>query len=132
MARTGETNWPSNCLFHYTEAAYADDIAADGYFEVGPGSNFGFGLYATDLPPHEAMPDEIRAVCFEGDAATNIFDGVLVLKRNDPQSRFIEVDRRVFLLPARDGFGEMISLHRILVGVGKRGLNGHWELSSWA
>jgi hypothetical protein len=43
MARTGETNWPSNCLFHYRDRINAEDIAADGCSEVGTGGQFGFG-----------------------------------------------------------------------------------------
>lgn len=103
MAWTRETEWPGNYLFHYTEAAYVEEIAADGYFLVGSGANFGLGLYATDLAPHEATPDEIRAVCFEGDAPFGSFDGVLVLLGDDPRHRFVEVDRRVFFSqPSRE------------------------------
>lgn len=72
MAGTGETRWPSNCLFHYTDKVNVEEIAEDGYFRVGTGAQFGFGLYATDLAPEEASPEEIRAVCFEGDAPGNV------------------------------------------------------------
>lgn len=124
MYRRDET---SAYLFHYTEAEDAEAIAADGYFQVGTGANFGFGLYATDLSPQEACADEIRAVCFEGDAASNAFDGVVVLVGNNPLFPFSEVDRRVFLLPAREGAGELISLEPILAGVGLRS-GGVWNL----
>lgn len=122
MAWTGET--PTH-LFHYTEAEHAEEIAADGYFQVGMGANFGFGLYATDLAPEEATPEEIRAVCFEGDAPDKNFRGVVALKGRHPQHRFEEVDRRVFLLPAR--FGELIPLERIFVAAWLRA-GDRWEL----
>lgn len=132
MARTGETNWGGDFLFHYTEAAQADEIAAEGYFQVGSGSNFGLGLYATDLPPHEATPDEIRAVCFEEDAADSTFDGVLVLLGDHPRQPFFEVDHRVFLLPAEEGIGELISLHLVLLATGRRYPRLGWKLTTWA
>lgn len=49
MAGTGETKWPSNCLFHYSDRVSVEAIAEDGCFRVGTGAQFGFGLYATDL-----------------------------------------------------------------------------------
>jgi hypothetical protein len=131
MARPGETNWPRNCLFHYTDRVSVEAIAEDGYFEVGTGAQFGFGLYATDLRPEEASPEEIRAVCFEGDAPDNIFDGLVVLIGDDPFQGFIEVDRRVFLLPAEEGVGELIQLEGILIATGIR-IRGRWELASWS
>lgn len=130
MARTGETNWPGNYLFHYTDRVNVEDIAADGYFEVGTGAQFGFGLYATDLPPEEAGPEEIRAVCFEGDARDNAFDGFIALLGDIPSHRFIEVDRRVFLLPAEEGMGELIQLQGILIATGIR-IRDHWDVSPW-
>ncbi len=123
MAWTGET---PTYLFHYTEAEHAQEIVADGYFRVGPGANFGFGLYATDLTPAEATPEEIRAVCFEGDAPNGKFDGVVMLEGRHPHHRFEEVDRRVFLLPAQEGFGELIPLHTILVAAWLR-VGDRWE-----
>ena len=131
MAGTGETNWPSNCLFHYTDRINAEDIAADGCFEVGTGAQFGFGLYATDLPPEEASPEEIRAICFEGDARDNVFDGCIVLLSDDPSHRFVEVDPRVFLLPAKEGVGELVQLQRILIVTGIRTRSNRWELIPW-
>jgi hypothetical protein len=117
-------------LFHYTEAEHAEAIAADGYFQVGPGANFGFGLYATDLSLDEATPEEVRAVCFEGDASDQSFNGVVVLEARNLQHHFTEVDRRIFLLPAPEGVGQLIPLERILAGVGKReGLR--WRIRSW-
>jgi hypothetical protein len=74
MARAGETNWPSNCLFHYTDRISLEAIAEDGYF--------------------------------------------------------IEVDRRVFLLPAEDGMGELIHLQGVLIATGIR-VRGRWELLPW-
>jgi hypothetical protein len=130
MAGTGETNWPSTCLFHYTDRLNAEDIAEDGYFEVGTGAQFGFGLYATDLPPEDASPEEIRAVCFEGDASKSAFNGLIVLIGDDPFQRFVEVDRRVFLLPAEEGVGELIQLQEILIATGIR-IRGRWELFPW-
>lgn len=130
MAWAGETNWPGNCLFHYTDRINAEDIAEDGCFEVGTGAQFGFGLYATDLRPEEASPEEIRAICFEGDARDNVFDGLVVLIGDDPFQGFIEVDRRVFLLPAEEGVGELIQLEEILIATGIR-IRGRWEVVSW-
>jgi len=127
MTWTGKTKHPTY-LFHYTDVASAEAIAAEGYFEVGPGSNFGFGLYATDLDPDEGSPEEIRAVCFEGDAPTAVLDGVLVLLGNHPSHPFVEVDRRVFQLPAR--LGQVIPLQRILVATGRR-LEDHWTSIPW-
>jgi hypothetical protein len=131
MARTGETEWPSNCLFHYTDKVNVEEIAEDGYFRVGTGAQFGFGLYATDLPPEEASLEEIRAVCFEGDAADNIFDGLIVLLQDDPSYPFVEVDRRVFLLPAEEGAGELIPLQQILIATGTRLRSGRWKPVPW-
>lgn len=119
-------------IFHYTEAAYARQIAEDEYYFVGPGANFGFGLYATDLEPQDATPGEIRAICYGGDDAPGIaFDGVLVLLSDDPKLRFQEVEPGVFLLPAEEGEGEMIPLHPILVGIGQRKLGKFWEIEAW-
>jgi hypothetical protein len=117
-------------LFHYTEAEDAVAIAADGYFQVGSGANFGLGLYATDLSPEEADPEEIQAVCFEGDALGKAFDGFLVLRRDYPPAQFIEVDRRVFLLPAREGLGETISLQGLMVSTGSR-VGNRWREEPW-
>lgn len=122
MARTGEA--PTH-LFHYTEAEHAEAIAADGYFQVGTGANFGSGLYATDLAPEEATQEEIQAVCFEGDAADRDFGGVVVLKGRHPLHHFVEVDRRVFLLPAEEGVGQLIPVEQILLAVGQ------WKESQW-
>lgn len=119
-------------VFHYTEAAYARQIAEDEHYFVGGGANFGFGLYATDLEPREASPDEIRAICFGGDDAPgNALDGVLVLLSDDPKMGFQEVEPRVFLLPAEEGAGEMIPLHPILVAIGQRKLANSWEIEVW-
>lgn len=132
MARAGEKNWPGNCLFHYTDRVNVEDIAEDGCFQVGTGAQFGFGLYATDLPPGEASPEEIRAVCFEGDASNSAFDGLIVLLGDDPSHRFIEVDRRVFLLPAQEGAGELVQLQRILLATGIRLPSGRWDIILWS
>jgi hypothetical protein len=117
-------------LFHYTEAEYAAQIAADEIFEVGLGAHFGPGLYATDLPPVEATPEEIRAICFAGDAADNAFSGVLVLLGDDPLTPFEPVDERIFRIPA-DEVGEVIAIESILVGVGRRLSDGSWEIAVW-
>ena len=115
-------------LFHYTDTVSAESIAVEGYFEVGSGANFGFGLYATDLDPDEGTPEEIRAVCFEGDAPAAALDAVLVFVGNHPSHPFVEVDRRVFLLSAR--VGQLIPLQRILVAVGRR-REGRWVSIPW-
>lgn len=117
-------------LFHYTEAEYAAQIAADEIFEVGLGAHFGPGLYATDLPPAEATPDEIRVICFAGDAADNAFNGVLVLLADDPLIPFEAVDKRIFRIPA-DEIGDVIPVEAILVGVGRRLPGGGWEIMAW-
>lgn len=132
MAGTGETKWPSNCLFHYTDRINVEAIAEDGCFRVGTGAQFGFGLYATDLAPEEASPEEIKAVCFEGDASDNVFDGFIALLGGDPLHRFIEVDRRVFLLPAEEGMGELIHLQWILLATGLRLPSGRWDIVPWS
>jgi hypothetical protein len=118
-------------LFHYTEAAYARQVAADEHFLVGPGALFGPGLYATDISPEDASPDEIRAICFGGDAPTIAFDGVLVLLGDDPLQPFVEVEPRIFVLPAEDGIGEIIPMHSLLVGFGQRKLGNSWEIQTW-
>jgi hypothetical protein len=118
-------------LYHYTEASYAREIAADEHFLVGDGAVFGPGLYATDLAPEDALPGRIRDVCFGGDAAHIAFDGALVLLGDDPLTPFEEVDERVFLLHANEGVGELIAMHSILVGVGQRKIGGRWEIESW-
>lgn len=119
-------------VFHYTEGFLAAQIALDEVFEVGPGANSGPGLYATDLAPNEATPDEIRDICFGGDAAGNAFSGVLVLLSDDPLLRFEEVEgeKRIFLLPAEE-VGELIPIESILVGVGRRNSGGGWEILAW-
>lgn len=119
--------------FHYTEVRLAQQIAEDEVFQVGGGANFGPGLYATDLPPEEASPEEIRAICFAGDAAENALNGVLVLLGDDPQTPFesIEGEKRVFRVPA-DEVGEVIPIESILVGVGwRREGGGGWEILAW-
>lgn len=127
MAWIGEA--PTH-LFHSTEAEHAEAIVADGYFQVGPGANSGFGLYATDLAPEEASQEEIQEICFEGDARDRDFGGVVVLKGRHPLHRFAEVDRRVFLLPAEEGVGQLITVERILLAVG-RWEEGRWQVEAW-
>lgn len=119
-------------LFHYTESRLAWQIAEDEVFEVGGGANFGPGLYATDLRPEEASPEEIRAVCFAGDAAENALNGVLVLLADDPLTPFEEVEgeKRIFRLPTEE-VGEVIAIESILVGVGRRLADGYWEILAW-
>jgi hypothetical protein len=119
-------------LFHYTEARLAQQIAEDEVFEVGGGANFGPGLYATDLRPEEASPEEIRAVCFAGDAAENALNGLLVLLEDDPLTPFEEVEgeKRIFRLPVEE-VGEIIPIESILVGVGRRLADGSWEILAW-
>jgi hypothetical protein len=119
-------------LFHYTEAWLAAQIAEDEIFEVGGGANFGPGLYATDLHPDEASPEEIRAICFAGDAAGNALDGVLVVLGDDPLIPFeaVEGEKGVYRLPAEE-VGDVIPIEGILVGVGRRLPGGGWEILSW-
>jgi hypothetical protein len=116
-------------LYHYTEAGYAREIAADEYFLVGDGAVFGPGLYATDLAPQDALPDRVREVCFGGDAAHIAFDGVLVLLGDDPSIPFEEVDEQVFLL--REEIGGLVPMHSILAGVGQRKFGANWEIECW-
>lgn len=127
MAWTGEA---PTYLFHYTEAEHAEEIAAAGYFHVGTGAHFGFGLYATDLSPEEATPEEIRAVCFEGDAPKKVCDGLVVLAGTNPHYPFAEVDRRVFLFPAEEGVGQLIPVEPILLAVGWWE-EGRWRVEPW-
>lgn len=126
-------NWKDGgkYLFHYTAATYAREIAEDGNYLVGGGAQFGYGLYTTDLRPEEADPEEIRAICFGGDAPDVAFDGVLVLLGDDHLLRFEEVEPSVFLLPAEEGEGQIIPLHPILVGIGQRKLGNSWEFETW-
>jgi len=118
-------------LFHYTEARLARQIAEDEHFLVGTGALHGPGLYATDLMPLEATPEEIRAICFGGDAASLAFDGVLVLLADDPLTPFERVEPRVHLLNAPEGIGEVIPLHSLLIGVGWREASGIWTIECW-
>lgn len=119
-------------VFHYTEAFLAAQIATDEVFTVGPGANFGPGLYATNLVPGEASPEEIRAVCFAGDAADVAFSGVIVLLADDPQWPFeeIEGEKGVFRLPAEE-VGEVIPIEAIMVGFGRRLSGGGWKILAW-
>lgn len=117
-------------LYHYTEAGYARQIAADEHFLIGDGAVFGPGLYATDLPPDDAHPDRIRDVCFGGDAPHIAFDGVLVLFADDPFTTFEEVDEQVFVHRAAE-MGDLIPLHSILVAVGQRKIGANWEIETW-
>jgi hypothetical protein len=119
-------------LFHYTEARNVEEIADTEIFEVGGGANFGPGLYATDLAPEDASPDEIRAICFGGDAAANALNGVLVLLADDPSTPFEEIEDeiRIYRVPA-DEVGDLIPIESILVGVGSRLPGGPWEIYTW-
>lgn len=117
-------------VFHYTEDHLAQQIAEDEHFLVGPGAQFGPGIYATDLAPEDATPDEIRDICFGGDAADVAFNGVLVLLADDPFSPFVEVDRRVFLLSV-EAVGEVVPIHALLVAVGTREPHGVWKIEPW-
>ena len=116
--------------FHYTEAHLARQIAEDEIFLVGPGARYGPGLYATDLHPDEADPEEIREVCFAGDAAENAFTGVLVLLDGDPLPfEAVRGAPRIFRLPAAK-VGESIAVDDMLVGVGERQGSG-WRILAW-
>jgi hypothetical protein len=119
-----------NYVFHYTEREYALKIAAEEIYEVGHGALFGFGLYATDLRPEDASPEEIRWICFGGDAAENGLNGVLVLLADDPHTPFEEVEKGIYRLPA-EKLGDLIPVESILVGVGSRSPGGAWEISAW-
>lgn len=59
----------SRFLFHYTDAAKADAIIADGLFVAGPRGAHGFGVYATDIAPVNGETiEEVIVHCFGGDA----------------------------------------------------------------
>jgi hypothetical protein len=117
-------------LFHYTEIELAREIAEDGVFEVGPGARYGPGLYATDIHPNESDPEEIRAICFEGDAADNALNAVLVLLGDDHVQEFEAVPEapRIYRLPAE--VMEAVPIDAILVGIGQRGPAG-WSIEAW-
>lgn len=117
-------------LYHYTTAAYADDVQTslatigESMFEIMMGTH-GPGLYALDVEPGDAESDELRYMCFSDWRPEHPMDGVLVLDALLLPG-FVNVDERVWLWQAE--VGDLLSLSAIVLATGIR-VGADWELS---
>jgi hypothetical protein len=115
-------------LYHYTERAFALEVyqwlTSDPYeywFRVEHSGSWGDGLYALDVPPGAASPDELRYLCFNDWRPDHLMDGVLVLDATVPPP-FVQVDPvhspNIFLLEAE--LDATVSLGERVLAVGLR------------
>ena len=113
-------------LFHYAPVENALAIAHQRRFVVGPGQDFGTGMYATDIAPGELPDRELLEILFAEARSSQDVDGVVVMTRH-PALSFDEVASRVWLHRAERG--AIVDLSVALVGAGER-VAGDWRFNA--
>jgi hypothetical protein len=125
--------WPDedldSPLYHYCSEQAATDMIEDEpppYFLVGAGSNYGWGMYATDIEPVDAASmDQVSTECFAGRASRAELSHVLVLHRCNAEGCFERVAAAEWVR-GQDGPGEMIDLETLVIEVRR------WDGRTWS
>jgi hypothetical protein len=106
--------------FHFTNAAYAEQIAQERYYVVGPRQHqkHGSGLFVTTRNPLEMSADQLLSELFARQRPHDAVEAVVVLRRGDEVLPMKKVGHSSYLHAAP--VGEEIDLAPVFVGFGIR------------
>ena len=101
-------------LFHYTDEIRAAGILEERLFVTGGNAVFGFGVYATEIPPLDSSTlDDVIVRCFGGDAIPPEVQHAIVLRRSHGDREFLQTSEPYqWILPtAKLGFVDLSELY---------------------